>query len=238
VRVEIPLSIEGLPAATETAQLRMTVSSPDGTEVTTDLASGPVARDTSLVASMWYGRNILTLTMRPDVYQRISRTPVTLRGHLLIQRAATSGKSQIVGFGRADIPQLGKCATTETGATLFQRNLLRIACESPNPLPPNRINVVDTVSGRKWEEARLGIARTLTSVPTGTWLSPLDRGEYYLQTPEGDATKPGEHWNLPEETLNHFRTEFQTSTIVGDSVVPYELTGIDLRKFVVEPVRR
>jgi hypothetical protein len=230
VIVSIPISIDGVPQPVNVSQLGLEIVTPTGQRFRTDLTPGPARRGAALLASLSQERTYLFLAMNRDIYNQAARVPVNIVGHLLVEKLQKSDRSAMQGYTRTDIPRLGKCAAIESGGTLTQTNMLRIACESPDEFPANVIELTDTATGRT-TPGRLGASITNVAYPQMTWLSPLYRGEFYFRLVYGDASRPGEQWFVPESTLSHFRTEFQTLSGTGKAVVSFELRGVDLSRY-------
>jgi hypothetical protein len=237
VTAVIPLDITGVSSLEFVSQLGLQIQAPDGFRVSTDLTPGPARRNALLLAGLSPDSAHLVLLMDSAVYNRIAHASVAIRGRLLVEQSQWSRPSALEGFTRRDIPGLGKCAASETGGHLYEENMLRLTCESPDPLPTERHTVADTATGRTWDNGSLGSSITNVLTPLSTWLSPLNRGESYFRVVPGEAGQPGERWLMPESTLHHFRIGFQTMTVIGKAVVDYELPGMELSRFVAQTSR-
>ena len=118
----IPVNIAGAAPPDMATQLALEIEAP-GVHSSTDLAPGAARGHAALIAEIAPSGDLLVLTFDRDLYRRIAHVPVTLKGHLLIQRSAANVWTGLQGFTRTDIPHMGKCAATESQGSLFQTSL-------------------------------------------------------------------------------------------------------------------
>ena len=98
--------------------------------------------------------------------------------------------------------------------------MLKVTCESPEPLPFAPVRLVD--GDREWNQ-RLGDTANPVSYPASTPLSPLYRQHAFFHVTEEVVTGEGSRWVVPREALSRARIEITPLHPAGSTVVSYEL---------------
>ena len=132
------------------------------------------------------------LHLHPELYRRLRAGPVKLRARVLVDflrplKPSLLLRSQVP----TKVPGIGTCGSELLAGYLGGHSMLRVACESPAPIPfGSRVRpVLPGSSGQRTEY--LGGATTYSAHPQSAWLSPLHRRDAFLHFQDaGSLSKP------------------------------------------------
>lgn len=176
------------------------------------------------------------LFLRNPAARRLRGERVTMRGMLRVDVADVhpAGVLELDAPSRA-VPWVGRCrAVRQAEGSYWNRELLKVFCESPGQVPVLGKVVLRGSGDEVWEQ-RLGSASVHLS--GFDWLSPLDRKQTFFPIVEERAPGDGNKWLVPREALQGARVELGAEQPVGCAMVPFEAAGrLDAiaQRFVVE----
>ena len=129
---------------------------------------------------------------------------------------------------------MGRCFAAIQQATFGIENL-KIACESPEALPPfTKVTLADPVTRREWKQA-LGDSGRVLPYPSLAWLSPIHRRQTVVRVVESDSGRPGDQWMAPRAALDRARLFIHPTIAEGCSNVSYSFTVANLQKHIAPP---
>jgi hypothetical protein len=242
--VDLPIVLSGVPAGTlaRLDAVRTQVVSSAGQRWTEDLPTkyrpfDPRPFQVWVRRSEWNERFPVSLSLQfdPKFFAAIQASPVTIRG----EAGATLTRfrqSVWMSIGEsAYIEGAGRCYTTMVEDRFAQR--IKLECESPrHSVGGIRARLWSPRSGREWVHG-LGQARTNMGSPRIVWLSPLDRDVAFWDVVP-DPLHPADTWRVPASEAASTRIEITPQEVLGYSAVPYEFSGLDLRRYRTEPLIR
>ena len=165
------------------------------------------------------------LHLHPDLYRRLRTGPVKLRARVLVDFLHPLQPTLLRSPIRTGVPGVKTCGAEVLAGYLAGRQMLRVACESPAPIPfGSRIRLVKLEPNPPRSEY-LGGATTYSPHPQFAWLSPLHRRDAFLhlQDADGPAIRAGPIEVLPFVSL-------------GTRVLSYELANLALDSFAIGPL--
>jgi len=193
-----------------------------------------------LEAYLWPPDSIPTwqiLRVDRAIYDRIKNESVRLKGELVADFYRRGDPTWMPVGGRATAPGVGRCSSAIVEAQLGEE-MLKVNCESPAEIPLfTHVRLLDTDTGKEWSQ-RLGGSVTWAPYPRTTWLSPVNRRDtfFHLRT-EDVSDREGSRWLVPSDVLATARLAVIAEAAAGCTVGAYDISGVALSKFVVEPTR-
>jgi len=161
----------------------------------------------------------LVLRFSPSAWDQVKAQSVTVRGTAgLLYYRATPPQSLPLRT-----PSL-RCTSTVVDDR-YSELLLKVLCESTDPIAPARIALRDPVSGRQWNE-RLNSAMTYVPGPKETWLSPLNRAQTFFRI--GGTALPGDQWRVPQDMAERSLVEITPEIPAGRSMATFAFHNIIL----------
>ncbi len=237
VTVRLPIALTGVPDGTraEMVSLWSQISAAGGPSyedrMPTKLpAPGVQPYRLYMDGGPWMNRppEWITLQFAAPVYDGLSARPVTLRGEAAV-RLFRQGTASVMSIGETrDIAGVGRC-TASMATTRLEEQMVKLECESPERSPyQTQATLINPSAAANWTH-RLGDARTASTGPMTTWLSPLYRDDTYWQLAPHPAGF-GSQWLVPAELAPGARIEILPQQEEGYAAIRFEFRNLDLRQ--------
>jgi len=241
VVASVPITISGAADGYTIPMVEAEVILPDGTTFRSTTPNGTVSADTVLVVSMdpWPmfatvrgatfgppGR--LALRLSANAWERVKNVPVRIRGSMAFEFHRTGAATAIPSDKGVFVAGVGRC-TSSVVQSLLSNDMLKVLCESPDPLPETLVTLRQTIPEWTWER-RLNSAYTLSRGPRQTWLSPLYRGQSFFHLTNRVDTVPGGRWLVPETYLATLRIEVAPQLNTGHALSHFDFANVRLAR--------
>jgi hypothetical protein len=180
-------------------------------------------------AAIW-----LLLHFGRTVYERLSNTPVTVRGEIAVTVYRLGGTTWMPTGIRQSVPGVGLCESVVAEGGYVGQRQLKVECESPGDLPSvTRIRLWHPGSGEDWK-SQVGFG-SFISISSMAWLSPIDRRQTVFTLTGAPRQGPGSEWLVPAEYISTAKISITPEEIVGYRLVRYEFSNLSLRDYLGTP---
>jgi hypothetical protein len=239
--LSVPLKLSGSRADTQftTEILKLELTSTQGLSWKFDPRAKPSPIPKPLQAGIWVrddGQGFLSLTMLPPSFETLKATRINLSGKLAVNEYEKALASQAPVSGSAlEVSEIGRCGSLLTASPYYPdgSEMLKVLCESPEPLP-RRVDVLLSSQGgaKPWRHF-LGDSDSYVAYPRITWLSPLHRKQTFFHVKPGVATLSGAEYLVPKAALEGATLTFLPWRESRRLVLPLSFSNLSLKEGLV-----
>ena len=169
------------------------------------------------------------------VYDRLKNTSVEISGEAGIAAYRLGATTWMSTESPAYTPQNGRCSSTVLDDR-YSEGMLKVECESPSAMPlPTWVRLWHPETGRDWTE-KIGSSAPFAGGPRSTWLEALDRRQMFFRLAD-TPRKLDSPFYVPRTALATARIAITPEIVTGYSVLKYDIKGVTLSKYFVQPLR-
>lgn len=179
----------------------------------------------------------LTIRMLKTTYEALKDARIHVQGVAAVNEYVSSTRTSMPLYGPArDARSVGRCASqlTENTTNPYGGEMLKVLCESPEPLPRRvDIQLSSASYAEPWRQF-LGDAAGPLTYPAINWLSPLHRRQTFFHVSPRPLDQPSGRYLVPKGALQDAQLTFIPWRESRRLVVPFSFSNLSLKEGLVQ----
>lgn len=169
---------------------------------------------------------LLVLRFSAPQWEHVNTGPVQISGSAGFEFYHQGDTTLVPALGSATVPGVGRCNIAIVDDR-FSDDLLKVLCESPRALPVSNVVLRGDEGAGPWQ-GRLSFFGSDYPGPHETWLSPVQRAQFYFRLSNGDTKAPRSQWLVPRAQASRAKAAITPEIVTGRALSYFEFRDVSL----------